>query len=504
MFMKSFTPVFAASAVLLLSMCSPKEKNNPTPEPPAAYEYDSAGYQPFPSGYGYMEHTEMLAEAVENSDLAYVRDHAWKLWAGIWQQASGIDWPVWYTWPNTYDAFINPPSQRLGAGVSGDMARQQNTMSLIQQNRLNGSAAFNDTNFVDTNNVNIPNVPYYPIPQPVQEAYPGVIHDGNIDIGPHFMSNGDIMIPTESYSIEGYDWIVDNDLNLQSKLTALQQSGTKSLDAPQTYIVTKHMFWPVLDSNLNIIPIWNENAFPVDYPGYAGYETWKDFVAIDPSGQYPVGSTAPGTYLYGVYTDNTMKTPVGPFTAEATVVDINDFYYHQVSADDWASFSPADQASIMAASYWAYNKPFTPGDYLVTVAMHINTKEIASWALQSVWWTNNPGAGRYGANQPDLPQAKGPWKHYDLVTSYGIIDPNTGQLPVEMNPYIELVIHPIATSCRNCHIRAGWPEGNAAGTASYQNPDCNDLLAPLTPASPCLQEYMLTDFQWVIPDHATK
>ncbi len=64
------------------------------------------------------------------------------------------------------------------------------------------------------------------------------------------------------------------------------------------------------------------------------------------------------------------------------------------------------------------------------------------------------------------------------------------------------VIHPIATSCRNCHVRAGWPAGREAGKASYQNPDCPGLLTYLTPDSECLKSITLTNYLWIIPDRA--
>ncbi len=48
--------------------------------------------------------------------------------------------------------------------------------------------------------VNIKEVPYYPLPQPVIAAYPNATKNcgaNNICDGSHFLFNGDIMIPTE-------------------------------------------------------------------------------------------------------------------------------------------------------------------------------------------------------------------------------------------------------------------------------------------------------------------
>ena len=89
-----------------------------------------------------------------------------------------------------------------------------------------------------------------------------------------------------------------------------------------------------------------------------------------------------------------------------------------------------------------------------------------------------------------------------MTDSYAVPPNAKGELDIAVNPYIEGVIHPIATSCRNCHVRAGWPEGNTKGKASYQNPDFPELLAYLTPKSQCLAPLTLSDYLWIIPDRA--
>lgn len=445
-------------------------------------------YEPFPQGFGYMQNTQALSDAVKGADIPYIREHAWGLWAGIMQPASNADWPVWYTWPNNKEVF----SMDEGSGLRGTRS-SENPTSLIHTNALRNTDTIMDTL----------SLPWYPIPQEVIDEFSGDgvidVQNNSIDIGNPFMFNGDIMIPTESFSLSGYDWIRNKGLYKQSTLNELYNEGVHQLEAPQTYIVTKHMYWPVAAEGLTALPVWNNN-FPATYPNYAGYEMWDTWVAIDPSGSM-VGQQAEVTYLHGVY-ESDKKTPLGPFTQEATVYGLDDFYYHKVTQEDWDNFDAADKAIINASSYWAYNKPFQPGDYLVTIAMHVNTKEIPTWALQSVWWTDQPDEGPYSKDKPDFPQAKGPWQHYDLTTAYGIPVPGTDQQPVSMNPYIELVIHPVATNCNNCHIRAGWPTGSGVDSASYQNPDCKDLLGVLSPDSKCLEKITLTDFQWTISDNA--
>jgi hypothetical protein len=300
--------------------------------------------------------------------------------------------------------------------------------------------------------------------------------------------------------MEGFDWIRDKALYEQATLDELHKKGTTDLRLPQRYIVTKHMFWPVKGDQITAIPVWHD-YHDGKYPDYTGYETWPDMVGVDPSGK-SVGTKTTVSYLYNVFQYD-QKTPWPTQTASATVYGLKDFYYHQITADDWNSFDEADKAILNAASYWAYNQPLGPGDFLVTIAMHVNTREIPTWALQSAWWSDMADSGYFAQDRPKLPQAKGPWDHYLLLDAYGIPDKtHKDRLPVATNPYIELVIHPVGTDCNNCHMRAGWPTGNLAGTASYQNPDCPDSLAALNPASDCFKKLTRSDFQWIIPDRA--
>ena len=454
-------------------------------------------YQPFPPGYGYMDPREIraLMIAVARGDHKTVREHGWKLWAGIMQpSAADPSWPIWFTWPNTKGAFA--PS---GLGLVAANAGAAPGKSLIQLNagiRAGQPAA-------GAIPVNVKALPVYPIPPQVIQAYPNATKNcgaNNICDGTHVLFNGDIMIPTESLSQAGFDWIRSQHLYEQAKLDALHKAGVKDLSLPQRYIVTKHMFWPVKAGQISAIPVWHD-YHDGKYPDYAGYETWPDLVGVDPSGQ-SVGKKAMVSYLYGVLQPDG-NTPWPTVTASVPVHGLNEFYYHRVTAADWQSFDEADKAILNAASYWAYNQPFGPGDYLATIAMHVNTREIATWALQSAWWSDVPNAGPYAQDRPKLPQAKGPWDHYLLVDAYGIPDqPHGDVLPVATNPYIELVIHPVGTDCNNCHMRAGWPTGPNSGQASYQNPDCPDSLAKLTPNSACLQALTRSDFQWIIPDRA--
>ena len=447
----------------------------------------SPEYVPFPDGYGYMENLTALQQATDTGDRKTIREHGWSLWAGIRQPVPDLGWPVWFTWPNTYGAF-QPDSS------APDLAPKTKAPA--------PSKSITASNKANAPDVDTP-APIYPVPQQVIDDYPKGIckdHKGEPTVcyGKTFVNNGEIMIATESLSKEAMDDIRNRLLYLQEKLTAKHDAGTHMIEVVDWFIVTKHMYWPVSATGVSPLPVWN-NDFGPEFTGYAGYETWKKVVAVDPTGK-AAGEMRPVSFLFGV--KNHDGSPMPTKLVEAPVYSIEDFYYHKVTEEDWKGFSDADKANLNAASNWSYDRNFGIGDYLVTVAMHVNTKELPSWTLQSLWWSDTPDEGPYASYRPDLPQAQGPWQHYLMTDSYAVPPNDKGELDIAVNPYIEGVIHPIATSCRNCHVRAGWPTGRKAGKASYQNPDCPGLLTYLTPDSGCLESITLTDYLWIIPDRA--
>ena len=467
--------------------------------------------QPFPDWTHYSQPSEIerLKKAVDDGDHKIVREHGWRLWAGIMQEEQGGTWPIWFSWRNSDQAF------------RWEGAEPPKGVSLIQRSKLNrGQAMLSNGVRTAFPEIDVEATPHYPTPQPVKDKYPGPTskcvtteNPENMCDGKNFLFNQDIMIPTESISKEAYDRIRDKKWYLKQTLDQVHHQKdpeVHDLDMGEKFVVTKHMYWPVKGDGVTIIPVWHDYKGP-DYWYYAGYETWIGFIALDPSNQHSVGSKVTGSYLHGVKEPDG-KTDWPVITAQdVTVHDIGEFYHHKVTLDEWQNvFDENDRAIIDASSYWANGTAFEPGkDYLVTVAMHVNTREIPSWALQSVWWSDKPDEGRYAEDRPNLKtEAKGPWNHYLLVDAYGI-EAFKGKQPVAMNPYIELVIHPVGTNCNTCHMHAGWPKATdkdkGPDRASYQympDPQCADPLATLKPDSACLSKILRTDFQWFIPDRA--
>jgi hypothetical protein len=444
-------------------------------------------YEPFLDGYDYMIDVDQLAMQTSKGDIKAIRTHAWKLWAGIMQPLKNSTWPIWYSWPNTQQAFEKAKVGPLGSSKNKvDKHSLKKGETIKSRNKKNVEKRFKHSVMTPAPNYKLPSFIIDNFYKALCLTSKNVVSICN---GKHFLNNGDILIAAESLSSEAMDNIRTKELYLKSEIDSLQ----KDIEVTQQFIVTKHMYWPVKASGVTLIPVWKNN-FKDSFYGYAGYEKWDTFIALQPDKPQLIGRNATGKFLFGVY-NNRGDELLPTITKTAKVENINHFYYHKVTQIDWDSFSLEDKAIITASSLWANNKVFEVGDYLVSIAMHVNTKEIPSWTLQSVWWSENPNKGSYARNRPFLPNAKGPWGHYLLTDSYDIpaID---GMLKKAVNPYIEGVIHPIATNCRNCHVRAGVKD------TGYQNKNCPDLLKDINPNDECLKGIVRSDFLWIIPDRA--
>ena len=93
--------------------------------------------------------------AVAANQHKKVRDHGWKLWAGIMQPDADGQWPIWYTWPSTKAAFA-PASANLAAGAAAGPGK-----SLIMLNATNAAGPSATEPPID------PPAPIYPIPPQV-------------------------------------------------------------------------------------------------------------------------------------------------------------------------------------------------------------------------------------------------------------------------------------------------------------------------------------------------
>ncbi len=462
-----------------------------------------------PAWVGWPADPKALQAAIDARDAAPLREHAWRLWAGINQPTGPTDpRPLWWTWPTTTQLFESGDGP-VGATPMPNHRHAARKPAPAKAAPVPGDHDHTDECYDDKHQGQIffPS-PTYVIPKGTAERFGlnpecakaeyFVAHTKACSLadGAHFQSNGDIMIATESYSSQAAQVIEAKHYNQASTLAALLDGGTKILpDLPVEHIVTKHMFWPVKATGLSALPVYRDLPRE-DWCRYNGYETWDHLVAVDPSAKAPAKGEV--DFLFGVY-DHAGSAALPTKHVEVDVVPLGAFYSMRLDAAAWGALDIEDKMLLDAASEWAHGSAFEPGDYVVSVAMHIITKEIPQWTLQSAWWSDEPNAGPYAANRPSLPEAVGPWSHYLMTTADGIpTAPDGPTLPVSFNPFIELAAtHPVATNCRNCHTRAAWCTGQyltPTGPGPLANIDVDDAL---------FAGQLLTDFQWVIGGRVT-
>ena len=494
-------------------------------------------------------------------------------------------YPIWMTWPNngrphSVGGLLEAPASESGAATTTH-SPTFGGQTLLSRRRAHGIApALGDPNPTQVQTVNT-KAPTYALPpltlskqcgmtteqakamlaqkqyEKIEEACktagaPGVFcppqSEGQapaICDGTAFVDQGDVMIATESLSVEAYDDIRGNKLGDEEELKKLYAAKTGSIGKKigDKFISTKHMFWPVKgcrpgskvgDAGCRIrygaLPPWVPKNFKnISYStnaDYLGYEQWKNVVAIDTckgTGEAPCPPGGAATlaleYVSGAH---------AIVTQNPKLYAADDFLHIQISEEVLKGyFTATDRALLDQAMVWAYgdkSNGFEPGDFLVVAAMHVNTKEIPSWSLQSVWWSPmndtladcplgdfNHCFGQTGGYAATAPGSKQPnehsgltasqldtidaqvgtgWRdHYLMTDSYGInfeLDGTpvtaanyfkgkppawattapSGQpmplFPVSCNVYIEPVIHPLGTDCQNCHRRAGYPDKSCA------------------------------------------
>jgi hypothetical protein len=538
--MMSRIPVIAALLSLLLAgACKGKTDQDlsrpPPPDEPGAVPAqpaapatpaDVTGPLSFPSGFDYPLSQQVLEQAVQNRDTARLRRHGWYLFAGLHTSAAnGL--PIWRTWPTSTQAFA--------AGAEGQAAQPTAPAPADSAapagSQATGTApvahliARNQKNIVDS----VP-LPQYPVPDEVCQAYsygtscPGMLGTRSkppalfqIPDGAVFQNNGDIMIAGVIYDQTAFDWIrkaSGGGAGLYQAATLTQMLPAKGELAqipgfPSTSFVLKHMYWPVKKDRCSALPVWDDQKPPTPNT-YMGYETWPRAVAIDTPGcSAAPGATTKVSFLHGVF--DVDGQPMQPRVFEsAKVVPLDAFFHQTLTREDLDALTANDRAILDTASYWAYGEPFTDDDIIVSIAMHIFTKEMPAWTMQSLWWHDQPDQGPYAADRPDIPPTQAPpaWRHYLMVVEDGIPDArDPTQLPAHFNPYIELVIHPVATNCRTCHTRAAWPRRSTGLTpfSGYQfTPVSEDpgLTANLSWRDPIFQSLLMLDFQWAIADRA--
>ncbi len=449
-------------------------------------------------------------------DTENIRAHGWTLWAALNQPAADGR-PIWQTWDT---------SSQIYPYAGGTLCPDGSPVLLGDDQALAAAdpdvaVGLNATNFAnaetlelgdDQDQINLPG-PAYALPEEVRKAYPLCVLGGQLIDGSRFQSNGDVMVANVVYNpiaadwLRGSDWLSAAFLDSQLPPQPTDPPPSPPFQMPANSIVLKPQQWPVQggQDSYTALPVWanmtpeQEEHFAGQYAGYEiqvisdDFPLWAKAVAIT-GGTFEAGATREVKILDPKYVsfDGQTFPNVYPDSAVVSVADFYNHRYSQAELDAMMAENPCDRALLDASAFWAFGRAFQAGDYLVTIAMHMMTKEQPSWTFQSVWWTDQPDDQRFAKFRPaQIPPtgtpAEGPWDHYVMASTWGMTQlanqdnsypPPPPPLeadtlwPVAFNTYIELAAHhPIATNCINCHHRAAWPNARVKKNPLARFPD---------------------------------
>ena len=203
---------------------------------------------------------------------------------------------------------------------------------------------------------------------------------------------------------------------------------------------------------------------------------------------------------------------MNPTPKTARIAELSEFNYQTLEQPDLDALCTNDRAILDQSAYWAYGREFKAGDAIVQMAVHVIVKEMPNeaqqpgWTFQTFWWADrSPDGTSYGAKRPSSVKPG-----YFMMVDAGLSDPeDPSKYAPHFNPYIEPVIHPVKTSCLNCHVRGGWPSkayADSTGTTLFSKYQLsqNDpgLLTILYPDNAIFDSLLLIDYQWAVTDRA--
>jgi hypothetical protein len=369
---------------------------------------------PVPRGFDFpADATELLAFR-DTGNVEKMRRHSWMVFAGITQPAPGGEaiWETW--WPS--DQTFSTAAPLAAPGRRPGFRELRQTLSPQRGTAAAQAIGASQLSFVMFNSV-------------------------------------------------AHDFIRRKKLHLSSTLDDFRAAGSADIeDFPKEAMSLKTTWWPVAQSGLTPLPVWdNEPTRPITEgapnqgspPARIGNIpfTWKRVVAVDPSRDtIPPGETATVKFFN--------PTAANPLSAPkidrrgSKVVALRQFYSFKLTAED-ISRSSAVLDDVFRP---VLGRGPNPGDAVALVALHYTTKEIDDWVWSTFWWHDVPDAGPYGTNRPS--QVQGVWRNYVMDTTFSMDTPREGdgKPNAAFNPWLEARFsNGVLSNCMTCHQRAVWP-----------------------------------------------
>ena len=452
----------------LLVSCQSTQVAAPVPDPvtPTPFNVPPETYVG-PAPYGSFPADAATVQGwIDSQDMASIRAHGWDVWASITQPSGIDDWPVWETWYSGHEIF-DAPFEENGYQRDGEV---------ILRDFENPVQFFNET--VDAHGI------------PLDPA--------------------ERVTAFNRYTESVAEYIFEQGYNRAEVLDAINAEFTRN-DTPiaerkiqtspgevdEYSIVLKPVFQFISGDAPTVVPFWNGDTLTATTSVTAPtVVSWRQGVVIDPTGQLE-----PGTYVDLPVNDE----PPAP----RLVVDLDQFYYIRLTAEEAAAFSQyalesGDEVGAgNLTDVESVGQMVQEGNIAVLMAMHVTTKEISNWTWQTFWWSPFPDEPGTGDDRPAAIPV--PWSNYNMNTAYFMVTPADdpfGEPFVSYNPYLETNLvgsfvddlgrevnwTGVTSNCMSCHRVAAW---GANGNSPAYRPS-----GQIEPGDPLFAGTTKLDFLW--------
>lgn len=395
--------------------------------------------------FGWPKAASALYNLATSNDLGGQRDHAWSIFQAAIVPSVPSDpnsIPVFHTWYGEDETF------------DGDTINcEERTRKLV----FEASTQF----LADNSN---------PIADALQEA--GIDSPLRFDPNPvRFQSNikleetlaAHATFSHVAFNQELYNYIRDNRFYERNQLLSYSdpdQSRTPLPAPPRRSASLKMGWWPVASSGHSPIPVWDSNPNDRSRAKNPPWQ-WDRVVAVDASGKNQQISSIE-------YAGRTFNDP--------NIVSLDNFYHVTLTAEEARNAN--DNWRLKRTANAVLNRDLREGDYVVMVALHINTAEYQPWVYTTYWWHDQPNEGKWADGRPSL--ITSPWNNYLMGAAFNINEPreeSDGHAYIVQNPYLELFQKGGEISnCMACHVRSAvHPQGMSAG----YDPDSPGTTDPL-------------------------
>ncbi len=431
--------------------------------------------EPIPPGFDFPANRAALQKLVNDNDVAAMRTHAWKVWAGMTTASTsslppGNTLPVWETWLASGQTFTSPPTERPGPQTTPP----REFVAPSQSSHLGLPVPAEENLVVGFNKFDPEMVAYLWAAHPGPGSPPDYFYTSKTSLtslNDAWPPNTPIIdrkvtdAPARAMEIKPVMLWVDS-----QQLTALLfwQGPTASTDTNCTGLTIPQ----ILDTS-NFAQVENCHPSP---------NTWTHCVLIDPT----VTTTSLVAATQAQF-NSAIKSQAPGCTDfnNALYGGLNMLYNFPMSAAEAADFNKLQGGSASA------------GDFAVLMAMHINTKEIIDWTWQTFWWQGdrNPPQNYPGSRDGMTSNVNTPWSYYAMCTAYSqTTQPNNmGTMRVCFNPFLETskgIPDGVQSNCVSCHGTA-TASGGVGYPANYSQ--------PIDFGGSSFQGHTRTDFSWAIP-----